>query len=150
MLVLAYAVFAAIQIQVLNPLAAAPGLSLREIHAAVGATNDSMLIGLMLALLLPGPMIAAGLLWSSSRGWVPWIATIAAQLGLLTLGTLVYVAASFGPGMTLADTFGIGGADHSPWATPLFALSGVSLLILLVLGITALRGPRGVPAPATP
>ncbi|MGO2537860.1 MAG: hypothetical protein ACTH8W_16955, partial [Brachybacterium tyrofermentans] len=37
-LVLAYAVFAALQIQVLNPLAAVPGSSLREISAAVGNT----------------------------------------------------------------------------------------------------------------
>ena len=58
--VLAYAVFAAVQIQVLNPLATMPGYTLQEIHAAVAQRDsaDTMGWGLMSVTLAIGPLIA--------------------------------------------------------------------------------------------
>lgn len=52
------------------------------------------------------------------------------HLVLLALGTPAYFIASFGPGMALADTYGIGGADASPWAAPLHVTSGLAVIAL--------------------
>ena len=68
-------------------------------------------------------------------------------LALLMGGAPAYFVASFGPGMALADTFGIGGADASPWALPLFAVSALAAIAVLV-GAVVSAGRRGR-APAT-
>ena len=49
---------------------------------------------------------------------------------LLALGTPAYFIANFGPGMALADTYGIGGADASPWAVPLHVTSMLAVIAL--------------------
>lgn len=136
-LVLAYAAFAALQIQVLNPLAAVPGSSLREISAAVGNTADTMGWGLMIVVLTLGPVIAGAITIIGWRGRISAASMLAAMLGLLMLGTPAYFVASFPAGMTLADTFGIGGADHSPWAMVLHLVSLLALLALVVMAIRA-------------
>lgn len=133
--VLSYAVFAAVQIQVLNPLATVPGAELRQIHAAVGRTSDTMGWGLMFALLLPGPVIAASTALAGARGRLSRTAVAMIMLGLLTGGSPIYLLASFPAGMTLADTFGVGGADHAPWALILHALSLLAVLALAALVI---------------
>ncbi|GAA1314399.1 MAG: hypothetical protein ACTH6N_04140 [Brachybacterium tyrofermentans] len=136
-LVLAYAVFAALQIQVLNPLAAVPGSSLREISAAVGNTADTMGWGLMIVVLALGPLIAVLITIIGWRGRIPTTGMLVAMLGLLMLGTPAYFVASFPAGMTLADTFGIGGADHSPWAGVLHLVSLLALIALVVIAVRA-------------
>jgi hypothetical protein len=143
LLVLAYAVFAVLQIQVLNPLATMPGSTLGEIRAAVGRTGDSMGWGLMIATLVPGPLLAAALTLAAARGHLSARAMLACVLALLTLGSLAYLFASFPAGMTLADTFMVDGADHSPWGNLLHAISLASLGALMVLGaVSALGGLR--------
>ncbi|MEO2096495.1 MAG: hypothetical protein ABGX90_05040 [Brachybacterium sp.] len=129
-LVLGYALFAALQVQVLNPLATVPGSSLGEIHAAVGRTSDTMGWGLMIAALLPGPLIAATAALTARRGRLSARGLLMIMLGLLALGTPIYLVASFPAGMTLADTFGVGGADHAPWARILHTISLVAVLAL--------------------
>ena len=57
----------------------------------------------------------------------------AEDLALLVLGAPAYVVASFPAGMSLADTYGISGGDHSPWASPLFATSLAALLLGIAL-----------------
>lgn len=136
-LVLAYAVFAGLQIQVLNPLAAVPGSSLREISAAVGNTADTMGWGLMIVVLALGPLIAVAITVIGWRGRIPAGSMLAALLGLLMLGTPAYFVASFPAGMTLADTFGIGGADHSPWAWVLHLVSLLALIALVAMALSA-------------
>ncbi|WP_140398448.1 hypothetical protein [Brachybacterium massiliense] len=133
--VLSYAVFAAVQIQVLNPLATVPGAELRQIHAAVGRTSDTMGWGLMFALLLPGPVTAASTALAGARGRLSRTALAMIMLGLLTGGSPIYLLASLPAGMTLADTFGVGGADHAPWALILHALSLLAVLALAALVI---------------
>ncbi len=64
----------------------------------------------------------------------------AAYLVLLVLGTPAYWVASFGPGMALADTYAISGADSSPWPAPLYVTSGLALVALA--GLLAWAGPR--------
>ena len=135
--VLAYAVFAAVQIQVLNPLATMPGYTLQEIHTAVAQRDsaDTMGLGLMGVTLAIGPLIALivaglGVLGRLSAGTVLMV-----MLGLLSFGSPGYFIASFPAGMTLADTFMVDGADHAPWARILHALSILSTLALAGLVI---------------
>jgi hypothetical protein len=150
--IIAYAVLALIQILVLNPQAAVPGMSLDEIWQEVFRSQgiaDPFVVTLVLAL---GPLLAIGLtvcamVWLRRRPWV----VVACFLALLVLGTPAYVVASFSPGMNLADTFGIDGADYSPWAEPLFVTSAIALTGLAALGVgsilrATLRGaPRSAP-----
>lgn len=146
-LVLGYALFAALQIQVLNPLATVPGSSLREIHAAVGRTADAMGWGLMTVALLPGPLLAAAAAVAAHRGRLSARGLLITMLGLLALGTPIYFVASFPAGMTLADTFGVGGADHAPWARILHTLSLLAVLALAATVIHRAATPR--PRPVT-
>ncbi|HEX7349442.1 hypothetical protein [Brachybacterium sp.] len=138
--VLAYAVFAALQIQVLNPLATVPGSTLVEIHAAVGRSADTMGWGLMTALLVPGPLIASSVALSTWRDRLSTPAVLMVVLGLLALGSPVYLVASFPAGMTLADTFFVGGADHSPWALVLHLTSLFAVLALVAVVIVRTVG----------
>ncbi len=127
--VVAYGLLAIVQIAVLNPLAAAPGVGLNQIHADMATAGETLGVGWLF--MVVGPVIAIVILlrvWGSpdpqpSR-------TASAYLILLTLGTPAYFFASFGPGMGLADTYFISGADHSQWAMPLFAASGLALTLL--------------------
>lgn len=145
--VLTYAVFAAVQIQVLNPLATVPDADLGEIHAAVGQTADTMGWGLMIAALLPGPLIAAAAALAGARGRISRAAVLMIMLGLLAGGSPLYLVASFPAGMTLADTFGVGGADHAPWAILLHTVSLLAVLALAVLMIVLATRAGRAPAP---
>lgn len=143
--VLAYAVFAAVQIQVLNPLATMPGYTLQEIHAAVvqRESADTMGWGLMSVALVIGPVIGLIVAALGVRGQLHAGTVLMIMLGLLSLGSPGYLVASFPAGMTLADTFMVGGADHAPWAIILHAVSTLSILALAGLSIArAARTPR--------
>jgi len=141
-LVLAYAALALVQILVLNPLAAVPSESLTEIWAKLVRENGDYDRPLTTKIAAIGPALAVlwlliSLIWLRRKPM-----TIAAGfLGLLVLGTPGYFIASFSPGMNLADTFGIDGADYSPWAWPLYAISLASLVGLVI--ITAMLARRG-------
>lgn len=146
--VTAYAALAAVQILVLNPLAAAPGdLSLDEIRAAVSTAGESLMPMTVLGILGAGVCLAIGTavvcLLARAHPVVPAMTFLALLMG----GAPAYFVASFGPGMGLADTFGIGGGDASPWALPLYAVSALSAVGVLV-GAVLTSGRRG-PAPAT-
>ena len=147
-LVACYAAFAALQIQVLNPLAAVPGSTLQEIHEAVESAGESMAIFPMTAVLAPGPLIAISFTICSMYGFASSKAAFRIQVALLTLGAPAYLLASFGAGMALADTFGINGSDYSAWATPLYVVSACSLFVLLFMAgsvtMRVLRGRWGV------
>lgn len=147
--VLAYAIFAAVQIQVLNPLATVPGSTLQEIHAAVEQRQsaDTMGWGLMIVTLLIGPLIAVAVAVLAARGRLRAGTVRMTMLGLLALGSPGYLLASFPAGMTLADTFMVGGADHAPWANILHALSLLAVVALALLVI--LRAARAAKAPTT-
>lgn len=128
-----YAAWAAWQILVLNPLAAAPGRTLPEIQAELARYNESLGEVAVAVILGAGVVIALGLAkvhWNGNTRW-----TAASYLLLLALGTPAYWVASFGAGMALADTFGIGGADHSPWALPLYAVSAVTAVGFVLVAV---------------
>lgn len=149
--VAAYAVWAALQILVWNPLAAAPGATLPQIHADMATWNESPGVASTIAILSVGPALAllTLVLLARSASATPRVAT-AAFLGILAGGAPAYFVASFGPGMSLADTYGISGADHSPAAIPLYLASLTALIampLVLVLGRRA-PGSPGHPIPA--
>lgn|GEM_PF-907240 len=133
-LVIAYAAWAYLQIWVLNPRAAMPEMSLPDIWLAVGQSQGLFDIRGTLIFLAIGPILAAALLIGGTialrRRW--WLVA-GGHLLILLLGAPAYFLASFSPGMNLADTFGISGADYSPWAAPLFLVS-LAALVGLILG----------------
>ena len=149
--VVAYAAVAMLQILVWNPLAAAPGLSLTEIHEAMSAAGEGVFAPGVIGFLLVGPLIAAFLLIAARRPDATPTATTLGYLGLLAAGAGAYFLASFGPGVALADTFLIGGGDAAPAGGVLIGVSTLSALTFAGIGaLVAFRGRTGRRAlPAT-
>ncbi|KJQ55197.1 hypothetical protein [Microbacterium sp. SA39] len=137
--VTAYAALAAVQILVLNPLAAVPGMTLEEIRAEMAAAGENLGSGEVFFVLGIGVALAIGAAAVSIVTKAPPIVPGMTFLALLMCGTVGYFVASFGAGMGLADTFGISGADYSPWALPLYAISAVSAVVVIIGGIAAAR-----------
>ncbi|WP_258134191.1 hypothetical protein [Microbacterium sp. MYb45] len=146
--VTAYAAWAALQILVLNPLAAVPGRTLDEIRAEMSAVGEDLLWEPVFFILGIGVVLAVVVAVVSIRGRADPVIPAMSFLALLMLGTLGYFVASFGPGMSLADTFGIGGADYSPWARPLYAVSALAGAAIAVGGVVTVLRRRAVTAPA--
>lgn len=146
--VTAYAAFAAVQILVLNPLAAAPGLTLEEIRAEMASANESLGQEAAFFILGIGVVLAVGVAVVSIVAKAPPIVPGMTFLALLMFGTVAYFVASFTAGMGLADTFGIGGADYSPWAGPLYGVSVGAAIILVISGIAISVRNRTSTAPA--
>ncbi|WEK61078.1 MAG: hypothetical protein P0Y60_17515 [Candidatus Microbacterium colombiense] len=146
--VIAYAALAAAQILVLNPLAAAPGLTLDQIHAEMSDASESLRPDVVLFILGVGVALSIGVAVISIVRKAPPIVPAMSMLGLLMLGTFGYFVASFGAGMALADTFGISGAEYSPWAMPLYLVSVLAALTAAVGGVLHVRRARVVPSVA--
>lgn len=130
--VVAYALLAAVQILVWNPLAAVPGIGLNQIYGEVAAAGESMAAGMVIAFLVVGPLLALALLigvWRRPEGRASVVGV--PYLMLLALGAPAYFWSSFGPAVALADTFFVGGGDHSPWSVPLYVTSGLAVLALV-------------------
>ena len=141
--VLAYAAFAALQIMVLNPRAAAPGRGLAVIRDEVAAAGESLGHSFALIVLSVGVVLAvAGLIFAYAAPQLRRAPVTLYFLLLLVCGAPGYFFASFASGMALADTYGITGEYHSRWSVVLFAASGAALLAALVLGLVALSGRR--------
>ena len=139
--VAAYAAMAALQILVLNPLAAAPGRSLAQIHADMDAAGESL--GTPTVVVVAGVALAMAITLAVNARREPpssWRLYLAGYLAILMLGVPAYWVASFGAGMSLADTYGITGGDHSPWALPLYAVSALAFIGLVTLAAAALTG----------
>ncbi len=139
--VILYAVLAALQILVVNPLAAVPGAGLSEIYGGISQAGESPGIPLTLTVLGGGIVLALALaaLLLRNRATTP----VAAALGYLTmlaLGAPALFIASFPAGMAVADTFLVSGGDHSGWSTALYLFSTVALIAAAALPIAdALR-----------
>lgn len=146
--VAAYAALAAVQILVLNPLAAAPGLTLDEIRSEMSSAGEDLGQGTVFFILGIGVALAVAVAIVSMVGRADPAVTAMVFLALLMLGALGYFAASFGAGMGLADTFGIGGADYSPWARPLYAVSALAAAAIVIVAVVtvARRRPQAAAA----
>ena len=146
--VLLYAVWAVAQILWWNPLAAASGRTYPQIMADLAAAGESLNVAAAVGTMAVGPVVALGLLAAAVFGWPPDPWPIAhGILALLVLGPAAYFFASFGAGMALADTYMISGADASPLAMPLFAVSVAALLAWIAVpswrAVARRRGPAG-------
>lgn len=140
--VAAYATLAALQILVLNPLAAAPGRSLGEIHADLAAMNENL--GMPVALGILGFGVALALLMLAllpRRSDMSARVIVGAYLLLLAGGAPAYFVASFGAGMALADTYGISGGDYAVWGRVLYTASFAALIA--VVPVFAVRSRSG-------
>ncbi|MFT4260477.1 hypothetical protein [Microbacterium sp.] len=146
--VVLYAAVAALQILVLNPLAAAPGRTLAEIRGEMSAAGETLNEGMALGILGVGVVIALVVAAISIRSSAPAALTAMLFCGVLTFGAPAYFAASFGAGMGLADTYGISGGDHAPWGGVLFAVSLLAFGAAVGLAVTVGRAPRRIAAPA--
>lgn len=134
-----YAALAAVQILVLNPLAAAPGLTLDEIRARMSDAGEA--IGQPMVFGILGTGVVFAILFAAVvivRGTPPLVAAMC-FLAVLAGGTPAYFVASFGPGMALADTFMIDGADASHWSLVLYGMSVLSLLLVVIGAVVAAR-----------
>jgi len=129
----AFAVVGALQILVWNPMAAVPDMSLPEIRAAMSAADEPLVPAPVYVWALAGPVLAliVGALSILRIPDLPW--TIARLFLLIVLlGTPTYVFVSFGPGMSIADTFASSGGDHAPWSRILYGMSLIALIFLLM------------------
>ena len=138
--VMLYAIAGALQILVWNPLAAVPGATLGQIRADMALAGESLSANGVLAwagigLLLAGVILLVATMRRTSRVWP----VVAAYLVLLVFAAPGHFFVSFGPGMSLADTFLISGADHTPWGMVLYLVSAAALLTLIVVIIRAAR-----------
>lgn len=131
-IVVAYALLAAVQILVLNPLAATPGLTLGQIRSQMSSAQESLHPTFVLSFLGVGVVLATGIALLSIVRRAHPVVPAGAFLYLLMFGAPGYFVASFGAGMALADTFGISGGDYSPWARPLYAVSALAGLVLII------------------
>ncbi len=133
--VAAYAALAAVQMLVLNPLAAVPGRTLSQIHAEMAAAGESPGTAGVLVVLGVGVALAVAGVVVVRRGAAATATVAIGYLVLLALGAPAYFLASFGPGVSLADTYFISGGDHAPWAKPLYAVSLVALVAIAFLTV---------------
>lgn len=142
LLVAGYAVAGALQVLVWNPLAAVPGATLAEIHAAMDRANESLAAPAVLMWAATGLVLAAVVLIAGLRRSISGKTAAALDLSLLVLAAPSHWMASFPAGMGLADAFGISGGDHAPWGKVLYTVSAVSLVALLALAIRSSRTPH--------
>jgi hypothetical protein len=129
---IAYALLAAVQILVWNPLAAVPGAGLAQIYSEVAAAGESMGAGSVIAFLAVGPLASLALMvgvWRRPDRQARNVAVL--YLLLLALGAPATFWASFGPAVALADTYFVSGGDHSPWTVPLYLVSGLAVVALI-------------------
>ncbi|WP_298037494.1 hypothetical protein [uncultured Microbacterium sp.] len=141
--VCAYAVAAAVQILVLNPLAAVPGATIEDIRGRMAAANETPGTGGVVFFLGIGVLVTLITAIVCVVLAAPPLATASAMLVLVMLGAPGYFVASFGPGMALADTFWIAGGDHSPGGAYLAGVSALAGIAAIVIGaVTVLRARR--------
>lgn len=143
-----YAALAAVQILVLNPLAAAPGLTLDQIRAELSGAGESLNAPTTIMILGVGVVLALALavIVMTSRA-VPMIAA-AGFLSLLMLGAPGFFIASFGPGMALADTFMISAGIYLPGVRAFYITSASAAALLVLGGVVAVLRARSAPATA--
>ncbi|WHP59000.1 hypothetical protein QMY03_19080 [Arthrobacter sp. KFRI-F3372] len=138
-LVLGYVVTGVFQVLVWNPLAAVPGATLDEIHAAMERANESLSAPTVLVWAATGTVLAAGVLIATLRRSISGKTAAVLYLLLLALAAPALMMASFPAGMGLADTFAISGGDHAPWGGALYTVSAVAFLALAMLTVRRLR-----------
>lgn len=143
-----YAIIALVQILVWNPEAAVPDLTAAEVRREVGAANQGPPNGFVVAVIAVGPALGLVFLLMFALTDTDVWSVVSAYLALLLLGIAGYFVASFGPGMGLADTYGISGGDHAYGGAALGVVSLLAMLGLLAIFVGGvIRGRRAKRAP---
>ncbi|MGX5358164.1 hypothetical protein [Kocuria sp. KH4] len=135
-----YAGLGVLHLLVLNPLAAVPGVGLGSIYDRVHQAGETM--GVTLAVLWALVLIGlSGAAWWQVRrpGASTGTQVLMANLALVVLGAPSLFVVSFWSGMSLADTFGISGGDHAPWARVLYLVSALAALGFLWIAVMRRR-----------
>ncbi|ARC56961.1 hypothetical protein AS850_07700 [Frondihabitans sp. 762G35] len=144
-----YAAVMACEALVLDPLAAVPGETLGRIHAHLRAdgmdvTADivTVIAQAVIGLALAAVVAIVGLVRRASPVVMgTWFLAIIAVGGFVAFGT------GFALGMDVADSYGVGGEDHTLWAGVLYLTSLTAFLGLVFVGARALvRGRRSAPS----
>jgi hypothetical protein len=110
-------------------------MTLEDIRAEMAAVDEDPGYTRSLVILGIGVAMAVGVAVVSLVSRAPAVVPGMTFLALLMFGAVAYFVATFSSGMALADTFYISGADYSPWALPLFGVSGGAAIIVIVSGI---------------
>ena len=133
--VVLYAVVAGVNIFVLNPLAAVPGSSLRQIYWEVEASQEGgrqafsgivLATGCVLALVVAAAVIRARL---SPNG------ALILMLTILAMGAPAYVIASTPMRLSVAHAHYVNDAELTPWPLVLYGVSALSGLAVVVLAV---------------
>lgn len=147
--VTAYATLAALQILVWTPLAAVPGLTLDQIRGELSEAGESLNEAMTIAILGVGVVLALAVAVVSVRARVHPVVPAMSLLSVLMLGGPGFFIASFGPGMSLADTFMISAGVTLPGVRPFYAVSALAAAALVIGGIVVVvRRSGSAPAPA--
>ena len=138
---IAYSIAGAYQTLVWNPLAAVPGASLDEIHAAMDAAGETLGAPRVIAWSAVGVALAVvGLIGTILERAPRPRHVVAGYLALLVLAAPSHMFVAFTGGMGIADAFATSGGDHAPWGGMLYLASGLALLALLVLAFVRTAG----------
>jgi hypothetical protein len=120
-----------------------PGTGLGSIYDQVHQAGESMgvTLAVLWALLLSG--LSGAVLWQARRTeGFSRAQVLLANLALVVVGAPSLFVVSFWSGISLADTFGISGGDHAPWALVLYLVSALAALVFLGTAATR-RRPAG-------
>lgn len=132
--VTAYAGLMALQALVLDPLAAVPGRTLRQIHMHL-STQGFDVAGdirsvLMAAAIGVALAVVVAVLSIVLRLKLKLIAVLV--LAVLAAGAPVTFGTGFALGMDVADAYGVGGESHTVWAGVLY-ISSLAALVAIPL-----------------
>jgi len=133
--VAAYAVWGALQIIVLTPVAAVPGRSLEQIRNEMHAAGESPADLAPVIFLVLGVAIAVVVATILIRTRASAQLAVLLCLAVLVLGAPAFFIASFGPGMSLSDTFLISGGVTLPGVAPLYLVSAIAGVGCVALGV---------------
>ena len=141
-----YATVGVLQVLVWNPMAAVPGETLGDIRAQLAQANAPLTGAAVVTWAIVGMLVSVVvLIFATTRASVTTELVVAATLVLLVFVAPGHIFVAFGPGISIADTFGVSGADHAPWGGVLYLVSGFALAGLIVLIIRAARSRAATP-----
>ncbi|MDR2323577.1 MAG: hypothetical protein LBE60_18255 [Microbacterium sp.] len=132
-LVFCFSAVMALQILVWNPAAAAAAAD--PARTGLGSAGGGLDFATPLIASGVGVALGLALLVLTLVGVLRRAVVAIAYLGALVLGYPVYLLASFGNGVHLADEYGVSGGDHALGGLVLGVISAAALIVLLVLTV---------------
>ncbi|WP_449409128.1 hypothetical protein [Microbacterium maritypicum] len=125
-----YAALAALQILLWTPLAAVPGSTLDDIRADMHAAGESLQEGMTIGILAIGPILALIVAVIAIRSRAHPMVPAMTLLAVLMLGGPGFFLASFGAGMSLADTYYVSAGVTLPGVRSFYLVSVIAAAVL--------------------